>query len=298
MEFIRSNLLKDHASATEVIEKDLPTGALSHLILAVSCCQATDEITLAELLAFINKIEVTKKGVVILSAESEDLFGENCYLYRKPPIKTNNVTTATATTTLGLVIPFGRRIFDPSECYPPTKKGDLTVRIDTTVIATAAITGILNLEAVELVGATPSHYLKTTLMTVPAPGKLGENDVELPLGNEIIALQIRRTSGPADTTHVYGVDGVSILKNNKQFGYASAQAECLDADIGLRMGGLRSTQLLQQLLVPEKMFWMDFDPNGDNEWLLGTQNATSMKLRLNMGVDEATYVTLLERVAV
>ena len=298
MEFIRSNILKDHTSATEVIEKDLPTGPLSHLILAVSCCQATDEITLAELLAFINKIEVTKKGVEITSLESEDLFGTNCYLYRKPPIKTNNITTATATTTLGLIIPFGRKIFDPDECYPATKKGDLTVRIDTTVIATAAITGIFNLEAVELVGATPKHYLKTTLMTVAAPGKTGDNDVELPMGNEIIALQIRRTSGPAATTHLYGVDAASILKNNKQFGYASAQAECLDADIGLRMGGLRSTMLLQQLLVPEKIFWMDFDPNDDSKWLLNTKDATSLKLRLNMGVNEATYVTLMERVAV
>lgn len=298
MEFIRSNILKDHASATEVIEKDLPTGPLSHLILAVSCCQATDEITLAELLAFINKVEVTKKGVVIMSLESEDLFGLNCYLYRKTPIKTNNVTTATATTTLGLIIPFGRRIFNPSECYPATKKGDLTIRIDTTEIATAAITGIYNLESVELVGASPRHYLKTTLMNVAAPGKTGDNDVDLPMGNQIIALQIRRTSGPADTTHLYGVDAASILKNNKQFGYASAQAECLDADIGLRMGGLRSTMLLQQLLVPDMTFWMDFDPNDDDEWLLETKDATSLKLRLNMGVDEATNVTLIERVSV
>ncbi len=70
MEFIRSSVLEDHASATEVIEKDLPTGALSHLILALSGCQATDEITIAELLVFINSVEVTKKGVGILSMQS------------------------------------------------------------------------------------------------------------------------------------------------------------------------------------------------------------------------------------
>jgi len=90
MEFIRSNLIKDRASAAETIEKDLPTGPLSHLILTLSCCQATDEITIAEMLAFINDIEITKKGVGIMSLQSEDLYGLNCFLYRKNPVKTNN----------------------------------------------------------------------------------------------------------------------------------------------------------------------------------------------------------------
>jgi len=298
MEFIRSSVLKDHASATEVIEKDLPTGPLSHLILSVVCNQDTNEITLAELIAFINKIEVTQKGVAILSAESEDLYGQNCYLFRRPPIKTNNITTATATTVLGLIIPFGRKIFNPDECFPATKKGDLTLRVDTTAIATSAITGFYNIEAVELVGASPSHYLKTTMMTVAAPGATGDNDVDLPIGNDIVAIQIRRTSGPVATGHAYGVNAVSILKNNKQFGYASATMECMEADKIFRLGGLPSTMLLQQLLVPPMITWMDFDPNDDDKWLLDTKDATSLKLRLDMGVNEATYLTLLERVAV
>jgi len=298
MEFIRSNILKDHTSATETIEKDLPTGPLSHLILAVSGCQITDEVTLAELLAFINTIEVTKKGVGILSMQSEDLYGVNCFLYRKNPIKTNNITTATATTTLGLIIPFGRKIFDPDECYPATKKGDLTVRIGMTALATSIDTGIVNIEAVELVDATPSHYLKSTLKIVTAPGATGENDVELPLGNEIIGIQIRRSSGPAAAGHVYGVQAARIMKNNKEFGYASAEAQALEADRIFRQGGLPSSMLLQQEILPPKQFWIDFDPNDDGKWLLQTADATSMKLRLDMGVDEATYVTILERVSV
>lgn len=298
MEFIRSNILKDHTSATETIEKDLPTGPLSHLILALSGCQDTDEVTIAELLAFINSIEVTKKGVGIVSMQSEDLYGLNCFLYRKHPIKTNNITTTTATTTLGLIIPFGRKIFDPDECYPATKKGDLTVRLDMTILSSSADSGIVNLEAVELVDATPTHFMKSTLKVVTAPGATGDNDVELPLGNEIIGLQIRRASGPANAGHVYGVLAASILKNNKQFGYASAQAQALEADRIFRLGGLPSSMLLQQEILPPKQFWMDFDPNDDGKWLLQTADATSIKLRLDMGVDEVTNVTILERVAV
>jgi hypothetical protein len=298
MEFIRSNLIKDRASATEVFEKDLPTNPLSHLILAQSCCQAADEATLAEMLAFINSVEVTRCGVTVLSLESEDLWALNAYLYRRPPIATNNITTATATRTIGLVIPFGRNIFDPAECHPATKKGDLTLRVNTTVIATAAITGIYSVEAVELIDAQPTHYLKSTKIALPAPGATGERDVELPTGNEIVAIGIRRTSGPAVTTHVYGVQNARLLVDNKEYGYASARAQCLDADWGLRAGGLPSNMLLQQQILPPMMFWMDFDPNGDGKWLVDTKGKSSVKLRLDMGVNEAVWLTLVERVAV
>jgi len=164
------------------------------------------------------------------------------------------------------------------------------------LVETSAITGIINLEAVELVGASPSHYLKSTMMIVSAPGKTGDNDVELPIGNDIIGIQIRRTSGPANTTHTYGVNAARIMKDNKEFGYASAEAQCLEADRIFRQGGLPSSMLLQQEILPPLQFWLDFDPHGDDEWLLKTADATSLKLRLDMGVDEATYVTVFERV--
>jgi hypothetical protein len=290
MDFIRSNLVRDRASATEVFAVDLPTNPLSHLVLAQSCCQVADEATLAEMLAFINLVQVTHLGVTIVNVESEDLWALNTYLYRRPPIVTNNITTATATRTMGLVIPFGRGIFNPEECYPAVKKGELTLRVDTTVIATSAITGIYSVEAVELIGATPTHFLKTTRMYVPAPGAVGDHDIELPTGNEIVAIGIRRTSGPAVTTHVYGVQNVRLLVDNKEFGYASARAQCLDADWGVRAGGLSSSMLLQQQVLPPMTFWMDFDPNDDGKWLV--------KLRVDMGVNEAVWITLVERVAV
>jgi hypothetical protein len=43
---------------------------------------------------------------------------------------------------------------------------------------------------------------------------------------------------------------------------------------------------------------MDFDPNGDSEWLIDTAGKSSVKLNLNMGVNEATSLTVMELVAV
>lgn len=296
--FIRSNIVKDHTSATETIEKDLPTNPISHLILSLSGFQMTDEATLAEIIAFINTVEVTKKGVTVLSAQSEDLFGVNCYLFGKRPHLTNNITTDNATRTLSLIVPFGRKIFDPNECYPSTKKGDLTLRADMTVLGTSIDNGIVNIDVVELPGATPRQYLKTTMMEVTAPGKLGDNDIELPLGNKIIAIQVRMTTVPTTAGHVYGVNEMRLLVDNSEFGYANAKAECLMGERMFKLEGAVSTMLLQQLILPENIVWMDYDPHGDGNWLLETAGKSSVKIRLNMGVDEATFLTLMELVNV
>lgn len=298
MEFIRSNLIRDRASATEVIERDLPTGPLSHLILAFSSQQVADEATLAELLAFINTVEVTRSGVTVMSMQSEDLYAMNCYLYGRRPMLSHCVTTATHARTLGLIIPFGRRTFNPDECFPACKKGDLTVRINTTVAAGSTIVGIHSLEAVELVGASPTHWMKSVMSTIVAPGAVGNNDVYLAMGNEIIAIQLRETTFPGAASAVYGVEDARILVDNKEFGYAAARAQCLLADRALLMDTMPMSMLLQQENLPTCTVWLDYDPQKDGNWLLQTAGKSEVKIRLNMGVNEATYMTVMERVAV
>lgn len=298
MEFIRSNILKDHTSATETIERDLPTNPLSHLIFTICGEQTTDEATFAEIIAFLNTIEVTRSGVTVLSMQSEDLYGLNCYLYRNYPLLTNCITTDDAIRNLTMMVPFGRKIFNPAECYPATKKGDLTLRANMTVLGTSIDSGLINIEAVELVGASPTRYLKSTLMVVVAPGATGDNDVDLPIGNKIVAIQIRQTTFPTVTTDLYGVAEARILVDNKEFGYACAKSPCMVGERIFRVGGFPSTMLLQQLVHPLNVVWMDFDPAGNDEYLLDTAGKSSVKLRLNMGVNEATYVTVMELVDV
>ena len=298
MEFIRSNILKDHVSATETIERDLPTNPLSHLIFTVCGEQDTDEATLAEIIAFINTIEVTQSGRTIISCQSEDLYGLNAYLYRHLPILTNAITTDDAIRNLTLIVPFGRRIFDPAECYPATKKGELTLRANMTALATSISDGLINIEAVELPGASPTQYLKTTTMTVVAPGATGDHDVELPIGNRIIAIQVRMVTFPTVTTDLYGITEMRLLVDNKEFGYAAAKSPCLVGDMIFRLGGLPSTMLLQQLILPANIVWLDYAPTDTDDYLLDTAGKSSVKLRLTMGVNEACYVTLFELVSV
>ena len=298
MEFIRSSLVKDHTTVTENLQKDLPTSPLSHLMITMDGNMLVDEITLAEMIAFINKIEVAKKGVTVLSLESEDLYGQNCYLFKRRPVFTQKKYAANLLATLSLIVPFGRRLYDPSECYPATKKGDLTLSLDTTLPVTTLENSTLNIETVELPGATPRKYLKTTAKPVTAPGKLGENDVGLPIGNDIVCIQIRMTTMADIVNNTFGVNGVKLKLNNKEFGYAYARAQCLIGDMINILDTQHGSIVAQGDINPKNIVYMDYDPVRNDEYLLHTAGATSLKAVLDMGIDEITYLTLMELVNV
>jgi hypothetical protein len=298
MEFNRSSLLKDHTMATEIIEEDLPIDPLSHIIFTVDFYNATDEGTLAEVLTFINSITVSRAGVSILALQSEDLYAENCYLFGRRPVLSNKLGTDNINRSLSLIIPMGRKLFDPDECYPKHDKGDLTLYVDTTVPATTLDNAVVNIETVELPGAIPKRYLKSTLKTVTAPGATGENDVTLALGNTLVALCIRLTTWHQASSHALGVENAKLLVNNSEFGYRDARIHCLIGDLINLMETQHGNIAAQGLIQPASCVFMDFDPVKNDKFLIETANLTSLKLRLDMGVDEATYVSTYELVKV
>jgi hypothetical protein len=297
VDFIRSNLLKDHTAATEVITKDLPINPLSHILVNLSVYNATDEATLAEIVAFVNKVEVLKEGASIISLESEDLHALNVALYGAAPVLTQNVATDNATRELTLVVPMGRTIMNPNECYPATKKGELTLKVDTTVPATSCDNGVLNIETVELPGASPTQHLKAVLKSVTAPGATGDNDVELPIGNRIVGLILYTTTVPATSSHTYGIQEARILRNNKEWGYASAKANCIKGDGIFLFQSLPRTIAAFGSIVPANYLYMPFSPHFGDDFALDSAGLSSLKLRLNMGVDEAAKVIPLEIVS-
>lgn len=296
MEFLRSRLITDRTSATEVHTVDLPIHPISHLILAISGYQMTDEATLAEILAFLNSVKVTRGGVTVLNLESEDLYALNCYLYRRSPTLTNSITTDNATRTLGLIIPFGRTIYDPDECLPAMEKGENQVTLDLTALGTSIDNGIINLDCVQIIGATPKQYLRSTLKTLAAPGGTGDYLQDLPIGNRIAAMQLRMTTFPATSSHAYGVDAVSVLIDEKEKLVASAGVEALVAERMFRASGPITSMLLQQQTLPLNIAWVDFDPRGDSNYLLDTSGAKKAQAKLTYGVNEALYLSTFELV--
>jgi hypothetical protein len=296
--FIRSRLISDRTSATEVLPTDLPTNPISHLIVTLCGYNVTDEATLAEILAFLNTLTVSKLGVTVANVQSEDLYALNCYLYGKRPILTSRIATDNQHRQLSFIVPFGRTICDPDECFPATQKGELTLTMDLTVLGTSVDNGLVNVDVVQLPDAKPTHYIKCVTKTEAAPGAVGDHEVVLPLGNEIVMIQLRETTFPGASSHVYGVEQAAVLVDEQEYGYSAAGAENLVGDMGLRVDGQSGDIAASGLVLPYCTVWLDFDPRGDGQYLLDTRDKKSVKMRLYMGVNEATNITVVERVAV
>ena len=199
---------------------------------------------------------------------------------------------------ISLIVPFGRKLFNPSECFPATRKGELTLQLDYTAPSSSADNGVIDIEAVELLGATPHRFLKSTMLTVTAPGATGDNDIDLPIGNDVVCIQERMTTFPAASSHTFGINESKVLLDNKEYGYVGNKACSLLADLISKVETQHGTIAAQGSILPLNIVWLDFDPLGDDNFLLKTSGKSSFKLRANMGVDEASHISVFELVSV
>lgn len=297
-EFIRSNILDAHTMATEVVPYPLPITPLSHLILTIEYFQATDQATVAEILGFINNVTIRHRGVSVLSLESEDLAALNLYLYGSGGFLYDLATTDNLWATYGLIIPFGRKLYDPDECYPATRRGEFEIVLDTTTPATTLDNALMSISAVSLPEATPARYLKALLASIPAPGATGPNDVVLPTGNDLLAVLIGMTSFPGASEYLFGADDLRLLFDYKELNIVSAKAPELLIEMINRIEGTNRSTISQFHLIPSLYTWMDFDPTRDGQYAVDTRAAADLRLRLNMGVNEALNVTPVELVTI
>lgn len=298
MKYISSNILKDHTWATEVKVLDLPINPISHLLITLQGFNETNESTLAEILAFLNEVEVTYKGQTILSLESEDLFALNCYLLGAAPVLTTSIATDNVSRALTLVVPFGRKLYDPKECLHGSRKGEMQLRLDCTVPATSFDNGIINVQAIELPDATPERYLKNTLLKVSAPGATGDNDVELPIGNPIAGIMLFSTTMFQTSSHTQGIDEVKVMVDNVEHGIVSGKTLSIYGESINRIQTLARVPAAAGENILQHYILLDYDPAQNDEFLLQTAGKSSVKTRLTMGVDEASKVIPIELVRV
>lgn len=298
MEFNHQRIVERHTTATEVITENLPIGPLSHLIITLDGWHvAAADYDLAAMLVWLNNIQVTHHGVGVVDLQSEDLYGVHAYTQRRLPLLTGRVATDNLHKALTLIVPFGRHLMDPAECFPATKKGELVLRVDTTVPAATFDNSTISIDAVELVGATPTRYMKSLRKALAAPGATGEREYELPTGNPYVCCQLRMVTVPGASSHTYGIDVVKTMVNNKEWGYTAADMMCLQGLRALRIGGPDATVLALGNSPLNLIAWIDFDPVDSDEYLLDSAGKDSVKLNLNMGVSEACNLTTMELVA-
>ena len=296
--FIYSNLLKEHTWATEIKTIDLPVNPISFIMITLSGFNVTNEATWAEIIAFLNKVTVIHEGNSIFNMESEDVAMNMVAHGLGAPILTANIATDDACRELSLIVPFGRTLWNPNECFPASTRGEFQLQLDCTVPATSFDNGVIDVECCELPGATPETFMKSTLLNVAAPGATGDNDIGLPIGNKIAKLMLFSTTVPGAGSHTWGINEARVLLNNTEYGYVSARGKAVHGLLSAYGLGKTHDIAAYGQLIPNNYILLDYDFWANNQYLLETDGASSLKLRMNMGVDEAAKIIINEIVDV
>jgi len=319
--FLHSVLIQDEAQAADgVVTKDLPINPLSHIILTIKALNETSTLAnfspIAALLDTITKIEVLYKGTGVISLSARDLFVLNLLLGIKPnQLNTDDLDNEVRA--VSLIIPLGRYLYYPDECFPGTKKGELQLQLTTDVAVTGIDGLILQAETVELLDAKPERFLKVTTGT-KTPSAAQEEDTELPIGNELAGVLLFGTTitlATAWASVVFPVDWVKFLIDNVEYGYSKSNWESLFGQLGrydyytlynqhvhrentatayTQNADTAVGNDLSSLL--DNYLFLDFDPTQDGRYVVDTAGRSRVHLRINHGNTSAVRVLPLELV--
>jgi hypothetical protein len=267
------------------------------------------------LLDNVTSVIIKHKGENIISGTLRDLLVLNMATSRRRMGWDRLTDASGGIRRMQVPLCFGRRPYDPNECFPATSRGNLT--LDITRAANPASFNDLNLtvEAVELIEANPTQYLKYTPNAQTAV--VGQFDQALPIGNKYLRLLFFDTALASLTTATSSWGQVKLLKDNVEQYYPLSDAQTLAGMLNSQLGTLgvapghihlvnaAGAGLEQSDDAKEPVsqgfrgyFQMDFDPNGDDMYVMETAGAADIKLRAVGTSATAVRVTPVELVTV
>lgn len=319
-DFIHSILATNQAIAADGdVTYDLPVNPMSMILIHISPLNLTSTIAnyrwLGEILSAIDNVRVTHRGSAVVDANGYDLLMLGLLYHRVGIWQSGAVETDDDRRSIVLPILFGRKPYLQSECFPETKKGEfqLTVTWD---IANTYFDGLrISIETIELPGATPDYVQKVTTLAQTFAA-IGQNDVDVPIGNVIRAFLLWGTSSFTGATPAPTWGQLELLKDNRQTRYTSTDWEVSRAIAGL-MGvpfpatfthihsGTYTTTVAGDSLEPQVELTKDdfytllmLDVLGDDTYSLETAGAGRVNIRCDAEAAEAVRVLPIERVPV
>ncbi len=315
MEFRRTPVVADVTPAADgSTTVDLPVNPISHLIVTIKALNESAKVTTAQLLGAVENLEVLKFGAAQAAIRAADLYALNCVLIGKEPWQENVTDLDNATRMVTLIMPFGRKLFDPTECLPATIRGELTFRYTVDIADTGYDGLIMQVEAVELLGAKPTRHLKYVTATA-TPSATGNMDVELPIGNKYVGILLWGTTVPTGTAWTATIEQVTLFVDNVEKYYREAYWESLHGDLIRKCAPANAfaeqfhtentnatyaqnadtSAEEQDDTTISNYSYMDFDPTGDESYMLESRGLSDLALRINAGDTNALRVISIEQ---
>ncbi len=280
---------------------DLPVNPLSLILVSLELTNVNPSALLLysaidDMLDNVTSVIVKHKGENIMQGSLRDLAVYNAVVAGQFPGWDRLTDASGGIRRLTFPLCFGRKAYDPKECFPATTRGNLTMEL--TRAANPASVSDVNIvvESVELIEGDPEAFCKVTTQRVtPATGQF---DLALPIGNPLLGLLLFDTALATLTTATSSWGQTKLLKDNVEQYIALTDFQTL-------AGGLnsRAQQFLEgwpghihqindgsalsasdDAKAPVSTGFrgyglIDFDPLGDGSYMLETDGAADLKLR-------------------
>lgn len=322
MEFLRQVLVQDETFAVSTTRTDdLPVNPLSMVLLTMRYLNDTADLddysAIAGLLAQVARVEILYKGSAIVSGSLADIARVSAVMLGRPPQQTLATIVNSDARSITVPILLGRKPYCPKECFPAVRRGELQLQLTTAAATTGIKTPTVQIETVELLGATPERFLKYTTIS-KTPTATGDHDVDIPIGNKIPGMLLFGTTVPAGAALTASFGQLRLLLDNVEHYYARTNWETLHNELMLRVSesvasgtyksrendavGYTADALTDGEHGAIGFFnayaYLDFDPRGDDSYLLDTAGRARIHLRINADVADAIRVLPLELIPV
>lgn len=314
--FIQSKVAKSYSLGTTDADESwlLPTNPISHIAVTMRCLTAAANVVdTAMLLALqLLSVQVRFRGSQMWAVSGDDLMRMTACMGVYTPKLYNPAIADNSPRALTLVIPFGRKLLDPNECFPVTSKGELELYISWDAV-TSSYDGItLDISTFELPDAKPKQFLRATTMS-DTPTATGDKDYDLPRLAPLCGIGIFQTASyPTNATPT--INAIKVLLNNLDTGYTDIDpvtmralspwgpAESVASDITTQLENaaasytqnVLSTGLHTLTGADRDFMYLNYDPLMDGLHLLQGANANDVKLRVNFGATSAIRIIPVE----
>ncbi len=271
---------------------DLPVNPISFFLLHVRAPATAAAADLAQLLAHLESIVVTFKGTSIVSMSGADLVRLVHVLWGRVINLENFGVVAPGLVSFTIPVPFSRVPFWAKEAFPATRRGELTVSVTRAAALTNITAPQFAVEAVTLLEADPQQFLK--LVTLSRAIAVGDADMELPIGNPVLGLQVFSPTAMGNDPISETIRRFRLLVDNVEMDIGDASFDAHRA-----IAFLRASDLPEYVALPSSVrnyVYVDLDPLKDDGFAVETEGRASVRLRFVPDVAGTVRVTPVELV--
>lgn len=228
-QFLQSMLASNESVAVSNLKSDdLPVHPLSHVLVTLKFAQnqANTQLTFANIAAMITRLEVLYKGSAVFSMSGLDCLAVGRFIVGFESWGLNMTGADNDLMSFTFLVPFGRKLFDPKECYPASMRGELILQTQFASSFTQIDAVTYQVETFELLGANPEKYLRMTTLS-RTPTATGDTEIDLPIGNKLSDIVLWGTTIPAADTATTTIQNVRLQVDNVERYYTRTFFESL-----------------------------------------------------------------------